>query len=69
VSGSTFGRIALIPRNGTDRTTWIETEPWFVWHFANAFEHGGTIVVDFPWWDHFSLPGRRRCRTRAPSPG
>lgn len=51
-------RIAVIARNGDGATTWIETDPWFVWHFANAFDDDGSIVVDFPWWEQFSLPGR-----------
>ncbi len=41
-------RIGVMPRDGegTD-TTWIEVDPFYVFHFLNAFERGdGTIVVD-----------------------
>ncbi len=47
-------RIAVINRDGTGRPRWIETEAFWVWHFANAYETGEgidrRIVVDFPWW-------------------
>ncbi len=57
-------RIAVIPRDGSHGPRWIETEAFWVWHFANAYEAnaheanaheaGGAddlrIVVDFPWW-------------------
>lgn len=53
-------RIAVIPRDGSAGPRWIETEAFWVWHIANAFEvdvpgsdTGGAapgIVFDFPWW-------------------
>ncbi|MGZ4710624.1 MAG: carotenoid oxygenase family protein [Acidimicrobiales bacterium] len=52
-------RIAIVDRTGSGAVRWIETEPFWVWHFANAFERvsdaGATeIVVDFTRW---SRPG------------
>jgi len=51
-------RIAVIDRN-TGAVRWIETDPFWVWHFANAFDRtsaSGTheIVVDYTDW---SRPG------------
>lgn len=42
-------RIAVIPRDGTAPVRWIETDPFFSWHFCNGYERGGTLVVDFVW--------------------
>ena len=33
-------RVALIPRAGSARPTWLDTEAFWVWHFANAYETG-----------------------------
>jgi carotenoid cleavage dioxygenase-like enzyme len=47
-------RIAVIDREGPGRPRWVETDAFWVWHFANAYETGAgpgrRIVVDFPWW-------------------
>lgn len=55
-------RIAVIPRDGSSGARWVETDAFWAWHFANAYElpdpspgRGTTttdvrIVVDFPWW-------------------
>jgi carotenoid cleavage dioxygenase-like enzyme len=48
-------RIAVIDRDGTSPTRWIETDPFFVWHYSNAYEQGSDIIVDFPWWSAFTL--------------
>jgi carotenoid cleavage dioxygenase-like enzyme len=54
-------RIALLPRRGSaDALRWVNTEPFWVWHFANAFEAAATdgsttIIVDFPRWSHLGL--------------
>jgi carotenoid cleavage dioxygenase len=41
-------RIAVVPRQqGAGPVRWLETEPFWVWHFANGFEDGEDIVVDF----------------------
>ena len=51
-------RIALVQRRGSsDGLRWIATEPFWVWHFANAFEAAAadgstTIMIDFPRWSH-----------------
>lgn len=40
-------RIALIPRDG-NVIRWIDTEPFWVWHFANAFDNpDGSVTVDY----------------------
>jgi carotenoid cleavage dioxygenase len=37
-----------VPRQqGAGAVRWLETEPFWVWHFANGFEDGDDIVVDF----------------------
>jgi carotenoid cleavage dioxygenase-like enzyme len=47
-------RIAVIDRQGTAPARWIDTEAFWVWHIANAFETSRgpdqRIVVDFPLW-------------------
>ena len=51
-------RIALVQRRGSsDGLRWIATDPFWVWHFANAFEAAAadgstTIMIDFPRWSH-----------------
>jgi carotenoid cleavage dioxygenase-like enzyme len=41
-------RIAVVPRRaGAGPVRWIEAEPFWVWHFANGFDDGEAIVVDF----------------------
>ena len=40
-------RIGVLPRGGDGRdTTWIDVDPFYVFHFMNAFERDGRIVVD-----------------------
>ncbi len=41
-------RIGVMPRDGgNDDIRWIEVEPFYVFHFLNAFDHGdGSVVVD-----------------------
>jgi carotenoid cleavage dioxygenase len=41
-------RIGVMPRDGgNDDVTWTEVEPFYVFHFLNAFDHGdGSVVVD-----------------------
>jgi carotenoid cleavage dioxygenase len=49
-------RIAVIPRSGTSKDVqWIETDPFWVYHFANAFADGDDIVVDLAQWKEFAL--------------
>lgn len=40
-------RIAMIPRDGGG-VRWIDTDTFWVWHFANAFDNpDGTVTVDY----------------------
>lgn len=39
-------KIAVVNRK-TQKIMWIETEPFFVFHFANAFEKEDKIIVDY----------------------
>lgn len=39
-------RIVIIPRNGKDPAQVVETRAGFVFHHANAFEEGETLVID-----------------------
>ena len=53
-------RIAIIPRRGqAEPIRWIETDAFWCWHYANAWQEGGEIVTVFPWWSHinFGVPG------------
>lgn len=48
-------RIAVVPRDPAKAPTWVETEAFWVWHFANAYERAGAdghteIVVDHTRW-------------------
>lgn len=47
-------RIALLPLDGGP-TTWIEGAPFYVYHFANGFERGGKILVDYVHHERFSF--------------
>ena len=47
-------RIALLPLDGGE-TTWIEGDPFHVYHFANGFERGGKVVVDYVHHDRFAF--------------
>ena len=47
-------RVALIPLDG-GAVRWIESDAFFVFHFANGFERGGRIVVDYVHHEAFSL--------------
>lgn len=47
-------RIALISLDGS-KTTWVETDAFFVYHFANGFERDGQILIDYVRHPQFSL--------------
>jgi carotenoid cleavage dioxygenase-like enzyme len=49
-------RIALQPLDG-GAPTWVEGDPFFVYHFANGFERKGQIVVDMVHHAEFSFKG------------
>ena len=61
-------RVAIIEREGSAAPSWIETDAFWVWHFANAYETvgpgGHRIVVDFPWWSSlgFAVKGAEPVR-------
>lgn len=40
-------RIAVLPRDGQGTVRWFDAEPFFVFHFMNAAEQDGKIVVDY----------------------
>jgi carotenoid cleavage dioxygenase-like enzyme len=65
-------RIALVPRSGNGPVNFAEFGPFWVWHFANAYEDGDRVVADFPSWSELSLAaGDRRAADgrRAPVSG
>ena len=39
--------IVVVPIDAPSEIVRFRTDPFFVWHFANAFERDGAIVVDF----------------------
>jgi carotenoid cleavage dioxygenase len=52
-------RIGLIHRHDLQQPPiWIDTEPFWVWHFMNAFETNGQITVDFAYYPNMSLDNR-----------
>jgi carotenoid cleavage dioxygenase len=62
-------RIALVPRSGDGRVVFAELDAFWVWHFANAYEDGGRVVADFPWWSTLSIAaGDRRPANGQPDP-
>jgi carotenoid cleavage dioxygenase-like enzyme len=59
-------RIAVIPRDASAGVRWIQSEAFWVWHFANAYELPSSratnsptadlrIALDFPWWSSLGL--------------
>jgi carotenoid cleavage dioxygenase-like enzyme len=46
-------RIALVPRDGST-VRWVDTDAVWAWHYANAYDDGDQVVVDFP---SYSAPG------------
>ncbi len=53
-------RIAVVERTGSHAVRWLDTEPFWVWHFANAFDR----VTDAG-----THRDRRRLHPRGPGPG
>ncbi len=52
-------RIAVVPRDGSP-VTWIDAPPFWVWHFANAYEEvdtsgAMTLVVDYASWSELPM--------------
>lgn len=49
-------RIGLINRRDVQQAPiWIETEPFWMWHFMNAFEANGAITIDFVYYPEIQL--------------
>jgi carotenoid cleavage dioxygenase-like enzyme len=46
-------RVALIPRDGSP-VRWVHGDAFWAWHYANAFDDGDLVQLDFPW---SSAPG------------
>jgi all-trans-8'-apo-beta-carotenal 15,15'-oxygenase len=44
--GSRPTLILIVPRDGRTAPRWIETEPFFQFHFANGYEQDGLLVID-----------------------
>jgi carotenoid cleavage oxygenase len=45
----TPARVGVMPRTGGDAdVTWVEIDPCYVFHPMNAYDDGGTVVVDVP---------------------
>jgi len=42
-------RIALVPKDALDAPRWFEAPFAAVYHFADAYEHGGEVVVQAAW--------------------
>ncbi len=40
-------QVLVVPIDDLSRPLWFETEPFFAWHFGNAFERGEELVVDY----------------------
>ncbi len=60
-------RIGVIALDGSS-VTWLEADPFFVFHFANGFERRDQIVIDYVRHERFALspspdPGPRKVPT------
>lgn len=51
--------ILLLRRDGIGPPRWIETEPFFQFHFANGFEEDGTLVLDLTRYPDYEAIGER----------
>ena len=49
--------ILLVPRDGSGAGRWIETEPFFQFHFANGYEEKGELVVDLTRYPNYLAIG------------
>lgn len=48
-------RIAIVPRGAQGgNIRWVETDAFWCWHYANAWQEGTEIVTCFPWWSHLA---------------
>ena len=46
-------KIVLIPRSGKGEVKFLDTDPCFVFHHANAFEQGNQLILDSVCYDSF----------------
>ena len=46
-------RVALVPRDGSP-VRWVHGDPFWAWHYGNAFDDGDVVRLDFP---RSSAPG------------
>ena len=58
-------RIGIIGLDGSP-ATWLEADPFFVFHFANAFERGSKIFVDYVQHERLNL-GYAAARRKVPT--
>jgi carotenoid cleavage dioxygenase-like enzyme len=58
-------RIGLIALDGS-KTQWLDADPFFVFHFANAFERGGNIFIDYVQHESLAL-GYAQATQRPPT--
>lgn len=49
--------VFVIPIDRPDEMIRFSTEPFYQWHFSNAYEHGNDIVVDYVRYPDFSTFG------------
>jgi all-trans-8'-apo-beta-carotenal 15,15'-oxygenase len=54
------GEVVVVPIDEPGRVLRFRTDAFFVWHFANAFERGDEIVIDFVRHDDVSALGTMR---------
>jgi len=50
--------IIVVPIDDPEHATRFQAEPFYQWHFGNAWEEGDTIVVDFIRYDDFQSSAR-----------
>lgn len=52
-------RIGIVER-GSDKpeVKWVDTDPFFVFHFMNAFERNGSIEIDYVWRNTVFVEGK-----------
>ena len=58
-------RIAVIGLDGGS-VVWLDAEPFFVFHFANGFEQGGRIVIDYVRHGRLNLGDEAKAITARP---
>lgn len=50
-------RVLVVPLNDVERPKSFELEPFWVWHFVNAFDDGGGVSVDLCRYEDFASLG------------